>query len=48
MDQMKEVGGCGDMLEDDLEKSHQDCERFRQQVAGLPCPTSKPRKLQPV
>jgi len=38
---MKEVGGFGDMLEDDLEKSHPDCERFRQQVAGLPCPTKQ-------
>jgi hypothetical protein len=48
MDQMKEVGGFGDMLEDNLEKSHQDCERFRQQVARLPCPTKQAKKFQPV
>jgi hypothetical protein len=33
--QMKRIGGFGDMLEDDLEKSHQDCDRFGQRVARL-------------
>ena len=41
----REVGDFGDMLKHDLEKSHQDCERFRQQVARLPCPTKQAEKV---
>jgi hypothetical protein len=35
LDQMKEVGGFGDMLEDHVEKSHQDMDKFHQRVATL-------------
>ena len=32
---MREFNGFGDMLEDEVEKSHQDCDRFAQRVARL-------------
>ena len=35
LDQMKRVGGFGDMLEDHVEKSHQDMDKFHQRVATL-------------
>ena len=32
---MREYNGFGEMLEDDLEKSHQDMDRIHRQIAGL-------------
>ena len=32
---MREYNGFGEMLEDDLEKSHQDMDRIHRRIAGL-------------
>ena len=32
---MREYNGFGEMLEDNLEKSHQDMDRIHRQIAGL-------------
>ena len=36
--QMRAVGGFGEMLEDKVEKSHQDMDRFHQRVGRLENP----------
>ncbi len=35
LEQMRNIGGCGEMLEDHVEKSHQDMDKFHQRVATL-------------